>query len=280
MTKPTKTYVRTYDVGRVVAWLKKKNITLPQIADTCGLKTSYLSFVLRKYRTQDMTSRTDENKAKRLYALMEKPIEKRGRTYATATEMQEFRKCVSTLRDAGMTLTHIAHETGLTSSTIVRGMSETLTRASVAKLLSARSDLTFDAQNGFGKARSHNSYTTKNRVESYKRHIRDRHKTDAVAVREWVADNPNGSRTRCAHELGWSPQRVINIDNELHIFDDSVKKKRIDDELFARYVELRRANPKRSAKSVAEELGVGQRAMTKMNKMMREMETTHGDTDL
>ena len=280
MTKPTKTYVRTYDVGRVVAWLKERDITLPQIADTCGLKVSYLSFALRKYRTHDMESRTDESKARRLCALTERPIERRGRAHATDAEMREFRKCVSTLRDAGMTLTHIARETGLDRSTIVRGMSETLTCASVAKLLLARSDLAFDAQNGFGQTRSHNRYTTKDRVESYRRHVRDRHETDAVAIREWVADNPNGSRTRCARELGWSPQRVINVDNEAHIFAESTKRRRVDDELFARYVELRRADPRRSAKSVATELGIGQRAMTKMNKMMREMENTHGDTDL
>lgn len=280
MTKPTKTYVRAYDVGRVVAWLQERNVTLPQIASTCDLKVSYLAFTLRKYRTNDKTSRTDETKAKRLYVMMERPIERCGRAYATDAEMQEFRKCVSTLTDAGMTYTHISKETGLDRSTIMRGMSHTLTRASVAKLLSVRSDLAFDAQNGFGRTRSHNRYTTKDRVESYRRHVQARHETDAIAIREWVADNPNGSRTRCARELGWSPQRVINVDNEARIFAESAKRKRVDDELFARYVELRRADPRRSAKSVAAELGIGQRAMTKMNKMMKEMEATHGDTDL
>lgn len=263
-----KEYVRTYDMGRVIAWLQSRGATIPQIAETCDIDARYLASMLHRYRHGDTQARTDAAIARRLLRLKTEPIAYAGRAHASDAEMRAFRNTVTMLTDAGMTYAHIASETGLNRTTIRRGMTETLTCASTRKLLSAREDLVFDMRNGFGRNRSQNRYTIADRADSCKRTVEVRRERDAQTIRTWLEAHPRASRTKCAHALGWSAKKVIDIDDRYHLFDERDKKRPIDDEMVARYVALKESDPSRTDKSIARELGISQKSTTKIRRML------------
>lgn len=269
-TMSKKQYVRTYNVGRVLDWLQQRGITLVQVSKTCDINKSYLSTILRKYRERDMSAKTDKEIAKRLLVLVNSPMPRGMRSHATDSEMSLFRKTVSELTDHGMTLTHIMNETGLNRATIQRGMSKTITRASVQKLMQKRGDLMFDAQNGFGKSRNTNSYTIKNRAQSCKDTVRRRHASDAETIREYLAKNPDASRTKCAHALGWSVRKVSNIDDEYHLFSERSKKRPVDEDMISRYIAIKEDDPTKSNAAIAREMGISQKSTTKISKILRQ----------
>lgn len=263
-----KTYVRAYDVGRVVAYLQSCGMTVPQMAETCGIHPQHLASTLHKYRHDDKKSRVSEDIAHRLYKLQTNKCAYAPRAHATDAQMRAFRSLVDNLTASGMTYTHIARETGLDRKTIRKGMSETLTCESVRKLLASRDDLLFDTQNGFGKNRAQNRYAKGDRESSYRKTIDARYERDAKTIRAYLKAHPSATRTRCARDLDWSPQRVINVDARCHLFDERSKKRPIDDEMVARYLKLKRQSPKRSDKSIANELGISQKSTTKIRKTL------------
>ena len=215
-----KNWVRYADVGRMVAKLANDGMTYDEMQAITGVPRRTLRNAKRAFVIGDTKRMAHRERFEGLGRLAKGTREPTPSTPVTETMRTIASTEVKTLRERGLTVAHIARETGLSADTIRTMGTRSMTYATYQAVRSKYASLLMDAKAGIGTPSAAHELSRK-KISLAKTH-RTRYLPE---VRKYVREHPDALPTEVARACGVRMQMLRRIDEQYDVLPKGMKSR-------------------------------------------------------